>query len=543
MTRARWIVGGLVGLAALIVAGEALAAYVAGGSVVGVVAVLVLAGVLLVGLASLARARRDVGRELTALAATPPGGALWTARRAQAIALRDRGVEPDLDVLADATAADEAERGFAGKYLVATTILVGLVGTFGGLMETLAHLSPLLRGELAAEGPAGVLALLAGPLAGLHVTFGTSVVAILVTLALALVQGDVALHQERLLARLQERTRHVLVPELWPAREGTAERAARTLEELKVLVAASAAKSAEATASKVAEIARLELARLAEAVGAAMTGAASATGKVMTEAAAATREAMTGAATATREAMTGAATATREAMTGAATATREAMATAATATRDAMAGAGAAIAETTSAGAAALREDAERARQVGAASVATLLAETRRQQDEAAGGLARAATALGEAAASITAGSERVLTAMAATGERSTAAFTEATGTAVGALAELRAGVGGELGAAAQSLAAATGELRGTAAEISPALASLAPQLAALAREVALLAARTDEPEPANAVLDELVRLGEDVERLLVLAQPAPPATAPAESEGENPSESEGAGA
>ena len=172
-------------------------------------------------------------------------------------------MEPDLDVLAEATAAEEAERGFAGKYLVATTILVGLVGTFGGLMETLARVSPLLKGQLAAEGPAGVLALLAGPLAGLHVTFGTSVVAILVTLTLALVQGDVTLHHERLLAQLQERTRHVLMPELWPAHEGTAARAARVRStSSRTLVAASANRTAEATAARVAEVARAELARL-----------------------------------------------------------------------------------------------------------------------------------------------------------------------------------------------------------------------------------------------------------------------------------------
>ena len=89
-------------------------------------------------------------------------------------------------------------------------------------------------------------------------------------------------------------------------------------------------------------------------------------------------------------------------------------------------------------------------------------------------------------------------------------------------LADLRAGVGGELGAAAQSLTAASGELRGTAAELSPVLAALAPQLAALAREVALLAARAEDPEPMNAVLDELIRLGEDVERLAALAHRRP---------------------
>lgn len=527
MTRARWIVGGLVGAAALVVAGESLFAYIAGGSLVGVVAVLVLIGVLGVGLTSLARARRDVGRELSALAATPPGGALWAARRAQALALRGRGVEPDLDVLAEATAAEEAERGFVGKYLVATTILVGLVGTFGGLMETLARVSPLLKGQLAADGPAGVLALLAGPLAGLHVTFGTSVVAILVTLALALVQGDVTLHHERLLAQLQERTRHVLVPELWPAHESTAARAARALDELKTLVASSAGHTAEATAARVAEVARAELARFADAAAATLEGTAKAS-----------REAMENAATATRAAMTDLAASTREAMTGLATSTREAMTGLAAATRETMAGAAAAVTGAASSSAAALREDGERARADGAASAATLLAEARRQQGEAAEGLTRAAAALGEAAASMAASAEGAVAAMAASAERSSTAFTEATTAAVSGLADVRAGVGGELGEAARALAAATDELRGTATDLSPALAALAPQLEAMAREVALLAARAEEPEPANAVLDELVRLGEDVERLVALAQP--PAS-PAVSEGDG--EAEGAGA
>ena len=365
--------------AALVVAGESLAAYIAGGSVVGVAAVVVLAGLLIVGFVSLARARRDVGRELAALAATPPGGALWAARRAQALELRGRDVVLDLDVLAEATAAEEVERGFAGKYLVATTILVGLVGTFGGLMETLAHLSPLLKGEGAADGPAGVLALLGGPLAGLHVTFGTSVVAILITLALALVQGDVALQQERLLARLQERTRHVLVPELWPAREGAAERAARALEELKALVAGTAMKTAEATAARVADVARVELARLAETVGAAMTGAASATS---------------------------------EAMAGADG--RDASGTDGRRDRDARGdvrgGRGAHRDGGGQRGGAARRRraDARGRRGLGRERCSPRRAS---QQDEVAAGLARAATALGEAAASLTASSEGAITA------------------------------------------------------------------------------------------------------------------------------------
>ncbi|HVX94012.1 MAG TPA: hypothetical protein VHK47_03790, partial [Polyangia bacterium] len=276
MTRARWIVGGLLGAGALVIAFESLAAYAAAHSAVGVVATLVLIGILGVGLVSLARARRDIGRELTALGATPPGGALYKARREQAVELQRRGVTPDLDALADATAAEEAERAFTGKYLVATTILVGLVGTFGGLMETLSRLSPLLKGEVLTEGAAGVFTLIAGPLAGLHVTFGTSIVAILVTLSLALVQGDVTVHHERLLARLQERTRHVLLPELAPAQVDAAEQTVRELKELRALVAQTLATTADSTATKVAEAVRAEARRLTEELGAAVTTTAAA---------------------------------------------------------------------------------------------------------------------------------------------------------------------------------------------------------------------------------------------------------------------------
>ena len=45
-------------------------------------------------------------------------------------------------------------------------------------------------------------------------------------------------------------------------------------------------------------------------------------------------------------------------------------------------------------------------------------------------------------------------------------------------------------------------------------LTELGPQLGALSTEVALLAARADSADQPNAVLEELVRLGEDVERL-----------------------------
>jgi hypothetical protein len=60
---------------------------------------------------------------------------------------------------------------------------------------------------------------------------------------------------------------------------------------------------------------------------------------------------------------------------------------------------------------------------------------------------------------------------------------------------------------------------------LSPTRAELAPQLGGLSAEIALLAARADSPELPNAVLDELVRLSEDVERLLASSQPATAAT------------------
>ena len=63
----------------------------------------------------------------------PAGGELLTQRRrAELEAIRQSGTRPDLDALAAATAASELGRAYLGKYLVAVTVLVGLVGTFAG---------------------------------------------------------------------------------------------------------------------------------------------------------------------------------------------------------------------------------------------------------------------------------------------------------------------------------------------------------------------------------------------------------------------------
>ena len=549
MTRGRWLVGGLIGAGALVVAAEALPAYVAGRLVVGVVAVFVLVGVLAVGLASLARARRYIDRELGALRADPPGGALYLERRRQALELRRRNVAPDLDVLADATAAEEAERGYTGKYLVATTVLIGLVGTFGGLMETLARVAPALKGDLSSTGPAGALGLIAGPLAGLHVTFGTSVVAIMVTLALALVQGDVALHHERLLALLQERTRHVLLPELWPADESAGERAVRALIDLRAFVAETLAVNAEASAAKVAAVVRVEVQRLVEQVGGEMRAAGLAQAGALERTSAATTDGLRQVTELAAKELRSAATTSREAMTAAASASREAIGSAAAASREAMTVAASTIEATARQSDVRAREDAERV----AGAVATAVAEAVAGMGAAAAqtsasftaATTEAIAALGAAAAqtsaSFTAATTDAVTGMAAatarTSEsfagatagavaevaaataRTSESFTTATAGTVAALADLRGSLGAQLEGASHALTTAAGDLHDAAQTLSPALAELGPQLGALTAEVALLAARADSPDQPSAILDELVRLGEDVERLITSSQ------------------------
>ncbi len=525
MTRARWLIGGLIAVASLVVAGEALVTYLAERLVVGAVAVVVLMGVTVIGFVSLTRARRYVAREISALGAEPPAGALYDARRTQLAALRQRGVSPDLDLLADATAAAEAERGYTGRYLVATTVLIGLVGTFGGLMETLARATPLLKGDLppATGAATSALALLAGPLAGLHVTFGTSVVAILVTLALTLVQGDVTLHHERLLALLQERTRHVLVPQLWPAEESAPERTVRALLDLRAFVAESLATSAAKSAEKVAAVVRVEVQRLVsqthaetQAATAAQTAALERAATAMTEAfrqtndtvtqelraaAIASRDALTGAAVASRQVTADAATSAREAIAGATTAARDALAAAMEAAREAVTDAATASRDVTTAAATASREAAE-----NTATASRELVE--RAAEAAREAFATAATAIREEMATAVA-------TLASTTERTLATVTTATGAAVASVGELRGSLSAQLESASRALATAATELTGAVGALSPALGELAPQLGALATEVALLASRAESSDQSNAVLDELVRLSEDVERLL----------------------------
>ena len=265
VSRLRWGLGAALALIALVAAASALQTYVGHKLWLGGLAVVVLMAIDVTGFGSLALARRRLASEIAALAADRPGGQLLDERRRRLEAIHAAAARPDLDALAEATAAAELGRAYLGKYLVAVTVLVGLVGTFAGLMETLRGVAPLLSDERITT-----LQALAGPLAGLDVTFGASLVGILVTLALALVQGDLALAEEEALTRLEERTRHVLVPALWPAVEAADERAARELVALRGELATFVARAAEAAGERVARVAATEVNRMVRAVRAAV---------------------------------------------------------------------------------------------------------------------------------------------------------------------------------------------------------------------------------------------------------------------------------
>jgi hypothetical protein len=273
MSRLRWILAGVLALIAAVAAVQALLTYIEHHIIVGVLAVLALLVTLVAGLASLAQARRRIEVELQGLRARPARGELATARLRRLEAIKAAGARPDPEALADTSAAEEAGRAYIGRYLVATTVLIGLVGTFAGLMETLGKVSPLLS-----ESGNGGLALLAAPLAGLHVTFGASLVAILATLALALVQGDLALHEELALAALGDLTTHELIPQLWPGRDRD-DGADRTVQaigelqksfgELKQTFGDALVRSLEKGAGKLAAETRAESERAARALEAA----------------------------------------------------------------------------------------------------------------------------------------------------------------------------------------------------------------------------------------------------------------------------------
>ena len=340
-------------------------------------------------------------------------------------------------------------------------------------METLARATPLLKGDLASApvGPTAALALIAGPLAGLHVTFGTSVVAILVTLALALIQGDVTLHHERLLALLQERTRHVLVPELWPADESVGERTVRALR------GASCLRRGVADGQRGGERRKGRRRR-------ARRG--SAAGRADRRRDARPRRAAQAAALRRRPKRRGGSL--RRGARGFAS-----------------------------------RDDTRRPWRHSRGSREAIGRVEARARRSTARGVARGSRPPRRRRARRWRPPSRRSPRRRSGRSRPSRRRPEA---AVAALGELRGSLSAQLeGGLASARDGRRRASRRGRRRCRPRWPSWRPSWAALTAEVALLAARADSPEQPNAVLDELVRLGEDVERLVASSQPATAST------------------
>lgn len=629
MTRARWLLGAALVVLSLVAAFRALGTYVQHGLWLASATVMVLGAIAVAGFASLAIARRRLTHELRGLALEPPSSTLFDDRRRRLEAIHASGGEPDREALAQATAAEETGRAYLGRYFVAVTVLVGLVGTFAGLMETLRGVAPLL-----ADDKADTLKLIAAPLAGLDVTFGASIVGVLVTLALALVQGDLVIAEEIMLARLEERTTHVLLPSLWPPAEQAMERAAGELAALRRELAGALASAMEGAGNRVAEAAerallkmvgevkvllassvegtsrevRLGLGRAAEDIEAKVRpllveGAAeiellrSATAAASAKASEAITEATRRAVADLERAATEIAVSLRHGAEAAAlaqerteaalvklseghalrlegtagkllaaaerstaeharrleavaagleragldaVAAHERLAEQAAAHASALVAAGSAGAERAEAALAELG----RAQAAGLdATARTLLGIVENSIKEQTATVETLAVTLQDTAARTVEAQERSLgqagaqanalavscAALAADTQAHLAALSEAHAGRLDALANtLLATVErsvtaheAQLLAAAGSLTQAAEALRDGADQLAPAAAALAPELGALSREVALLAARAEASQEQAAVVEELGRLGEGVEKLERLAHAA----------------------
>jgi hypothetical protein len=484
LSRLRWGLAGGVALLALVATAMAMSTYVAHQLTVGVLAVGALAITLVAGLYSLARARLRIASELAAMRADPPRGTLLAARNKRLAAIKAAGARPDVDALAGSTAAEEAGRAYIGRYLVATTVLIGLVGTFAGLMETLGKVAPLIVDKSAEAG----LALLTGPLSGLHVTFGASLVAILATLSLALAQGDLALHEAQALALLEDLTTHNLIPRLWAPADDPAERTVRAVAELKTILAGAVATALEGSARRLADNARTEGDRATRA----LEGTAATVQKEVT------RLCTTVASTLEE--------ASRKQSAAFAQATETAVKQASATTEDGVRRATAIAAEAVRNAAAQLKQTLEPL----FAREDQRLEAVREGLSKAAAGVEQAAARIGEASGAIEGVSKTHVETvdMAARGVLS--AFDRAVVSG-----------GAALGGAATALAAAARDLRAGADDFGPRLTALSTELGPLGRELAQLVARDPEGDLAAVVLGELDRLGAGMDRLTELVRMA----------------------
>jgi hypothetical protein len=235
----------IAGLAVLLALRSCLL-YLMHGAYAGVLVLLSLVGIAFVGVRSLRTVRDRFHDELKRLAA---GTSALLAHRRDALALlAASGGRPDLSVLREATDAELEAEGYVGRYFVGVAILVGLIGTFLGMQGAFGTVGPLLADD------AGSLTALAAPLTSVEVAFGASIVAILVTLSLSLLHGDVQLLQARLLAELDERTAHRLVPELWPADANTDKRVLLALSEISAALSRLEGTQQQTTEALVAEL-------------------------------------------------------------------------------------------------------------------------------------------------------------------------------------------------------------------------------------------------------------------------------------------------
>jgi hypothetical protein len=534
VSRLRWGLGALLAALSIVAALRALGAYLDHRLWLGSAAVLLLAIIAVAGMVSLGKARLRLERELAGLTASPPAGEWIATRRARLEAVRAAGATLDVDAIATATAAEERGQAYLGRYLVAVTVLVGLVGTFAGLMETLRGVAPLLRDDRLSTAQA-----LALPLAGLDVTFGASVVGILVTLALALVQGDLVLAEERALARLEEATAHVLVPAIWPAATRPEERVAAEVAALRSEVRQALAAAGQATTERVAAQTRLEIERLVAATRETLERVAAASVEGL-QAARATSETATAAlersvaevASALRATADSTSLATRESahavsssVAASADAATRALAASASEAHRTAAAATAALERSVGDAAGALRATADSASSAARESAQTVAAAVAASTEAAMRALAdgardtqrtvaAAAEAVQRALADVSARSHTANDALA---ERAAALVTHAHAQALAASAASAAAADAQLRTAGAALLDAAAGLRASAGELGGSLATLGPELAALAREVALLAARDDGAGSDQVVGEELVRLGDGLERLEAL--------------------------
>ncbi|MCC6808095.1 MAG: hypothetical protein IT381_11775 [Deltaproteobacteria bacterium] len=481
----------LIGLG-LVFALRAAVQLIGHGAYLGVFVLAILIAIGVAGARSLLAAKHRFTGELTQLANGTSG--LLSVRKEKLARLAARRAEPDLGALRDATDAALEQEGQLGRQLVATTILVGLVGTFLGMQTAFSSVAPLLADD------ASALVRLVAPLSSLEVAFGASIVAILLTLGFSLLSADVVLLQARLVAELDEATAHGLVPELWPHQGTNADpRVLELLDRIAVTLDRVHARQGETQAALVGELQR---------------GLLSATHALQTQAVAATQAFSDRAKEATGIFAERAENATTAFAEGAAHATQV-------------------IADQTLHATATFTGEATRA----ITTIGQRMGEASQALDRVTQATTQAMAELGQATAQALG-----TTMQNATGE--TLAALEASLAAAGTRAEERLAIAAEqvthaieLQAtrisdahveAAGALRDATTGLTQAAEALRPASESIAttllPDVRALTEQIALLATDPKDEELDAAIFSELARLGSSVDALrAMLGRAAPP--------------------